>query len=358
MSSTLRHLLTTHPVDREKLCAWLRQEVKFWRSITDKAPSALDHHNEFSSYLQAISRFATSTADLQLKECTNAGHELLRLADEYTIIQHDHKLAPDFIEAASTPSNLRLAIFAYRSDNFFATTTRKSIYESQNEKLTDELDSAVSSTVQKMVEQEERYQKTLVERHARLYAEIKNDISEAKKTFSEMLEIKEKELKDISLKMINNIASNEPVHFWETKSRRHKTRALIFSIVATILALSLVALVATVLAVSHSKTASLTIAGIAIPDHFLIATVLLSITFGIWALKIIIKLMLSNINLESEAIERSTMIKTYVALSETSISDEVRTIFHKSLMTLSSNRIEDDTAPDALKAIELILKRK
>lgn len=61
-----------------------------------------------------------------------------------------------------------------------------------------------------------------------------------------------------------------------------------------------------------------------------IALILLISTGGIWSTRVFVKLMMANLTLETESIERATMIKTFVAMKavESSIAQEAELLFY------------------------------
>ena len=92
-----------------------------------------------------------------------------------------------------------------------------------------------------------------------------------------------------------------------------------------------------------------------------IALILLISTAGIWSTRIFVKLMMANLTLESESLERATMIKTFVAMKavESSMAQEAELLFYTTLFRPSNNVInEESTAPEFGKLLDAVLKAK
>lgn len=354
----LRRLVVTHPVDKEALRRWILEEYKFWKGIfhflKDENTNQLP---QLSYYYSALLNYANSSNQEQIENSSGIGKSILDLYEK-EFVHHDGPLAKEFLESISDIESLKSALFSYRSAAFFSDAAYEKIYKNRYQHLIEEAEVKHAEIVAQIHSKGEEVRHRMNEYKASIEQQMEDSISNANTNLDSILDEKEEHLRDAALRVLNNIISNQPVQFWESKKLLHKKRAIVFGALSATLAALMIIIIGSVMLASHRDTLELKYFSIPIPDHFSLAIILLSASLGVWTLKILIKLTLNNINLESEALERSTMIKTYVSLSEASISEEVTTLFHKSLLATSNSKLEDDTSPDVLKAIELIFKRK
>lgn len=78
------------------------------------------------------------------------------------------------------------------------------------------------------------------------------------------------------------------------------------------------------------------------------AMLLLTAVVGVWAIRILVRLLLSNLHLQSEAVERRTMLLTYLALLRhgQGPSEQQRELILQILFRLSATGIiKDDALP-------------
>lgn len=354
----LRKILVQHPIDKEEIRSWILKELEYWEKIFSTFNSVnINYLPYLNYYYSKLLDYSQSSHQEQLEKGIDFGNNILE-AYKNEIIHHDDPLAKSFQDSISDADSLKSALFSYKSSAFFSDAAYEKLYKNRYQRLIEESESKYQGMLSEMMAKGEETFRAINEYKAAAERQMEASVKNAGANLDVVLAEKEQYLKDVSLKVINNIIANQPVQFWEQKKLLHKKRAITFGWLAAALALIIVIVIGSTLIASQKQTIDLKYFSIPVPDHFSLAIIVLSASFGIWALKIFIKLMISNINMEAEAVERSTMIKTYVSLSETSISEEVTTLFHKSLLATSNSKIEDDTAPDALKAIELILKRK
>lgn len=132
------------------------------------------------------------------------------------------------------------------------------------------------------------------------------------------------------------------VTYWGTKAVRHKNLAIGFA-VATIVAFCIVGLFL-YLTITKLKIEG-TIANLTFTEVGLVALVA---TIGVWIIRILVRILLSNMHLFSDAKERETMMQTYLALiNEGKMpEDEDRRLILQALFRPSSTGIvKDDASP-------------
>jgi len=87
------------------------------------------------------------------------------------------------------------------------------------------------------------------------------------------------------------------------------------------------------------------------PPYWLAAIVILTMAVAIWLVRVLAKIMLSNIHLRTDADERRVMILTYLSLlrRENAITEEDRKVILQTLFRPSATGIiKDDNLPTFL----------
>lgn len=137
------------------------------------------------------------------------------------------------------------------------------------------------------------------------------------------------------------LAMNASVTYWKEKAVNHVTLTIVFAV------LVILAFVAT--AVGLHLTVSniggdLTLDKITLSNIALVAVVA---TIGVWLIRILVRVLLSNMHLYVDSGERVVMMQTYLALvQEDKLPEESRELILQSLFRPSSTGIvRDDAAP-------------
>lgn len=139
-----------------------------------------------------------------------------------------------------------------------------------------------------------------------LQEEHKNNINEQKESFEEVINEGKETLAEIAETYDQKMALQSSVDYWKTKKIDHDKLAKVFGFV------SLGAGAAISLALGF--TAYNLFEGIDKPEYWRIALLAILASFGIWVVRILVRIFLSNLHLSTDAEERVTMIKTYIAM--------------------------------------------
>ena len=172
------------------------------------------------------------------------------------------------------------------------------------------------------------------------FEKFKNTIQDE---FNALVEKSGKELKDIEKTYDEKLALQAAVLYWKKKAASHSKAAKKLSWACGIVGVVVASLVAveTFLAIGPlQKLAELPI--------WKAAMLLLTAVIGVWAIRVLVRLLLSNLHLESEAVERRTMLLTYLALLRRGQgpSEEQRTLILQILFRPSATGIvKDDALP-------------
>lgn len=172
------------------------------------------------------------------------------------------------------------------------------------------------------------------------FEKLKNTIQDE---FNALVEKSGKELKDIEKTYDEKLALQASVLYWKKKAISHSKAAKKLSWACGIVGAVVAILVGveTFLAIGPlQKLGDLPI--------WKTAMLLLTAVIGVWAIRVLVRLLLSNLHLGSEAVERRTMLLTYLALLRRGQgpSEEQRALILQILFRPSATGIvKDDALP-------------
>ncbi len=161
------------------------------------------------------------------------------------------------------------------------------------------------------------------------------------------------------------LAVKNAVTYWSTKAESHKKNSYIFGIIAGLLMiLSLVGIVSLgKYIISLDLTDSNGIGRKILTETgalqlWVYGFFIVCMTLIIWFIRLLVKVFLSNLHLLSDAKERETMIKTYLAFEreENTLKDTDRDLILPSIFRVSTNGfIKEDSTPNS--PINIITKK-
>lgn len=344
----------------EKLTAddfsfWVSKEAGYWAEID----TAVRSQKNTNLYLRANPKLTENIANylITLGQINNALAPIVSFATSETptlntshfiseifafdLPHHDDPLAEDF-RAACLCGEAASAVYTYRT---LSRQPEKHYFRGYDEGINKNL-KLVSTTI------DFRASETLKNLSTK-ETELQDKIRNAEDT-----------LKNIVAAATSAIALSEPVKFWEDRKSIHNANANRYGKYASISAFVFSCLLALTILYEYMSGTTHLVFGyeFTLPKSLSgIATILLISTAGIWATRIFVKLMMANLTLETESIERATMIKTFVAMkaAESSIAQEAELLFYTTLFRPSNNVIsEESTAPEFGKILDAILRAK
>jgi len=161
--------------------------------------------------------------------------------------------------------------------------------------------------------------------------------------FKSTIEDSEKELKGIAKTYDEKLALQAAVGYWKTKAISHAKAAKILSWATAIVGIVVMCLL--------SLETYFVIGPLQKISEIIIwkgGMVILTAVLGVWAIRILVRLLLSNFHLKAEAVERRTMLLTYLALLRRGQgpSENQREVILQILFRPSSTGIiKDDALP-------------
>lgn len=334
---------------------WLSRELTYWQEISliiKEKNSPSTRQTIHSKFTEEIAQYIQKLQAVD--ESFEPGHLVIHEAGsivdresntlhifETHLPQHDDALATEF-KSACLSGAAASAIYAYKT---LVKNPETDYYRGFNSGLAENLRGITT----------------------RVDGEISDSISELNKKKDEVtqsLQSTEEKIKAILTASKAAISLSEPVKFWEDRKDLHKKSAKRYGRFALFSGVLFAAILATVVVNEYSSgiSYSLGIYSLTLPKTLSgIALILLISTAGIWSTRIFVKLMMANLTMESESIERATMIKTFVAMKavESSMVQEAELLFYTTLFRPSNNVInEESTAPEFGKLLEAVLKAK
>lgn len=323
---------------------WLNTEIAYWTTILDVLPFGNTHPRiTILDYLKVLKGYSsTGTYHGNIKQKLGSFH----------LPTHEFDLNQQLKEEAEN-GTLNSILYSFKL------AAIQSEFESNRQadiavNFLRDSDSLKASMAEKINERAEQITSQFEQRHeeatAALTTAVNTSISDAKQHIDSILD-----------STTDAIFSAEPVKYWDSRSTAHKANATTYKRWAIGSALLFIISLGFLIYLTYGDGTSvdLGIFTVSVPKGLFLPLVILLTTAAIWIMKILLKLMMTNLALEIECIERSTMIKTYLAISskDSSPLPEIRTLFYSSLFRPTPNSLsEDSTSPEYIKILETLLK--
>lgn len=336
-------------MEDNELMKWVNDEISFWKIIkTHMNPRDLEHDKLITEYLSKLEEY----------------HELFGNFDEIEAFHTDNPLpfhddTPISLKLNQLAQNgqLTLAICSFQMHLDRSSQTYTKSYESQLKKLEEYFNDNITA-------EKNNYIRDIDERLTTLNDSIENKQKSTLEELKDNLNASKKEIFNTVATANSEIFSAEPVHYWLERETNHKNKAKTYlKLIVTASILFTAALIFITMSV-YKDGEAFVIAGIPITlpaEKFSIALLIIATTAAIWLIRVLVKLMMTNLALEIEALERSTMIKTFIAMDRAKAeqADEIRMLFYSTLFKPSSNSLTDDsTSPEYIRLIEAMLQKK
>ena len=158
-------------------------------------------------------------------------------------------------------------------------------------------------------------------------------------SFAELVESHNKELASLRKTFREELALRAPAAYWDTKRQKHATYSWITGILSFVgIGASGCGLYWLIIDLLKNAAPS------AAPENWRVALLALVGLFAIWAVRLIVRMFLSNLHLASDADERVVMVKTYLSLIEGGqlSSNEDRQLILKALFRPTTDGLVKD----------------
>lgn len=176
--------------------------------------------------------------------------------------------------------------------------------------------------------------------HEALFATL---VEEARTSHSDAVKAHLEEMDNIRRAFKEAMALRAPVDYWSKRSVHHQRRARALTGIVLLAFASLVAAIyfAAGWAISTSANS-------AAPEPWRLVMVGAGGVMGVWLLRIIVRLFLSDLHLATDAAERVTMVQTYLALVEgdkLTKDDDRKLVLHSLFRPGSDGMVKDEGPP-------------
>lgn len=357
---TITQLLNEKPIHIADILEWMEKEYRCWNRISDSIT-----YDSVQVDGQAVSKYLSMLGDLLVVSDKNREFDFKALEHALSIFgttllpHHDDAIIEKITQPNATPDKIKQILLFYTISRSSLESVIQKQYESRYEKR-------ITHAVEQLEDISNNYTKThqiamtSIEKGRKKLEDLTEAlVSEMNKDIKSYADDEKNRISELSASIQKEIRSNEPVKFWEGKEAHHRSQAKSCRWVAIFLGFCASIALALLMLAAFKDQDTTTLLGFKLPNHFYIAVSILIGSAFIWALKVSIQLMMTHIALEAEALEKSTAIKTYVALSGQIKDPDIDKEFHKSLLSFSKIKIaEDSNHPDLVKLIEQFLNKK
>lgn len=355
----IEHLGLTHAdrlshikeLNKDDLHVWFKTEREYWEEIFNIIKhSTGDHYyrNIIQKYLTLIEGMLTDSSDLAA---------IYIFHNEHSLPLHDENPHNEHIKEFSRRGQISTGLYIFNTllnqQGAFYTIKYKSELLALEEKLK-----------KSFSDEQEKYISSLTETTKSFNTFAETTEKDVTNKLWKTLDNATAEITNTVTAATNAILSAEPVKYWEEREKKHRNKARSYRHAVIGAAISFIATLVFLTLSVYKNGEAYTILDIPITlpaEKFSIALLVICTTAAIWLVRILVKLMMTNLALEIEALERSTMIKTYIAIDSTKAEKaaEIRMLFYTTLFRPSSNSLTDDsTSPEYIRIIEAMLQKK
>lgn len=338
-------------LDEEERHAWLKRERDFWENIlksTQHTTNDTSNRSLIHNYIQLVDKMLFEFSDFDA---------IQNLQNEAPLPLHDEHPHNDQLKDFVTRGQLGIALYLFRALLKQQSALYISKYKSELQKLEEKFKNALNN-------EQDLTAKNLEEKIDSLTVFTEAQKKQVYEKFTESLNGATEALSNLTTAATNAILTAEPVKYWEEREAKHRNKARSYRYGVIIAAVVFISTLIFLTLSVYKNGETYTVAGVPLTlpaEKFSIALLIITTTAAIWLVRVLVKLMMTNLALEIEALERSTMIKTYIAMDSTKAeqASEIRMLFYTTLFRPSSNSLADDsTSPEYIRIIEAMLQKK
>lgn len=330
---------------------WFKKEREYWEEISISAKNT----NSDGYYRSIIQRYL-----LTIEGMIDNSSDITAFKDfqlENTLPFHDEYPHSEHIRESARRGLISLSLYIFSS----LTNQQSAIYTSKYKSQLSDLEESLKKA---MINENEKYKSSLSESESTFHKLVETTKKELTDQLKEKLDKATAEIESTVTTATNAVLSAEPVKYWEERETKHrlKARSYRYGVIGAAIAFLSTLVFLTLSVYKDGETYTIFKIPFTLPaEKFSIALLVIATTAAIWLIRILVKLMMTNLALEIEALERSTMIKTYIAIDSTKAEQaaEVRMLFYTTLFRPSNNTLADDsTSPEYIRIIEAMLQKK
>lgn len=356
----------------EDLDAWVKKECAFWQWLDKVATGNIAQYiNQFRTRLQQMSRSVVEIKN-NSKNPAQLAQQIQTLKNVFTELYVNFQLPSEpsgereFVASLNPAGNSMIAVGALmvitrlRPDHnvamqndlaqglISAVLFEKQINSANSEKSAlDKLSGEYRNKFQDIVQETKGKLKELSDSSNNYVGQIaqqKADFDKEQKTrdddLKKALDGFKKEMESIAKSFRLDLALDAPVQYWNSRAKSHFRRAVGFATLLIFLSASTVYLVKNHLIKILQPNFKL--------ESWQIGTLAICAFLGIWVIRIVVRLFLSNVHLHTDAQQRGVMTQAYLALLENPkaiTQPDQRIILEILFRPASTGIVRDDAAP-------------
>lgn len=339
----------------EEIKSWLLEEDKFWKQVAQALKGRNSNGNSETKNLESVNNYLNA-----IEIALSTSGDITPLIDAQKsrpLPFHDEHLFRQRMVYMALNGQFSLATFIFEASlNSIHSNYIKS-YDKDLQSIEEDFKKNTEYTLKK-------YDDDLSEK----ITTLNNSIEKSQTDTTLQLD---NALKDAQQKIANTVSaansailSAEPVKYWIDREKKNRDKASNFLWLIGIASLAFISVLVTLSLSVYRNGEEYIVLGIPITlpaEKFSIALLIIATTSAIWIIRVLVKLMMTNLALEIEALERSTMIRTYIAMDNAKAEQaaEIRMLFYSTLFKPSNNSLTDDsTSPEYIRIIEAMLQKK
>lgn len=217
-------------------------------------------------------------------------------------------------------------------------TALDQLYNDWTSKL-DDLHATHESELGELLDESSEKLNEIRDGQTQLHDRLNNQKQEQQGEFEVMLSEAKAELEKLNEVYRDQIALSAPVEYWRKKASQHRTQAWIWG-AATVVA-------AFAVGYFFIDQADQILLQDQTPNYAQLITLLTIATLGVWGLRLLVRLLFSQIHLRTDAQERSVMLQAFLALQREGHVDEKEkdSILNTLFRPTSTGVVKDDSAP-------------
>ncbi len=334
---------------------WCLEENKFWKEIlqaikgrTNSTSSEISNVATIDDYLNVIEIALASKGDPT---------PITEFQSRTPLPFHDEHLFRKKLIPMALNGQFSLARFIFEVSLSAADNNYLKSYNKDLQSIEENFKTNTTNTLKK-------YDHDLAEKISELNDSIDKTEKEIAAQLDTMIQDAQQNIAKTVSAANSAILSAEPVKYWLDREIKHRDKAKRFLWLIGIASFAFLSVLVTLSMSVYRNGEEYVVLGLPITlpaEKFSIALLIIATTSAIWIIRVLVKLMMTNLALEIEALERSTMIRTYIAMDNAKAEQaaEIRMLFYSTLFKPSNNSLTDDsTSPEYIRIIEAMLQKK
>jgi len=187
----------------------------------------------------------------------------------------------------------------------------------------------------------------------KLSDDYQKQIDSQQEAFENFKKKSEKDLQNVTDTYDRQLSLQSSITYWKRKLKSHKNLSCVFAVISVLSVILMMILIyfAGKELVKNNSIFTSSDSGSNALEHWELIVFAIFVSLGIWLIRILVRIFLSNLHLTNDAHERVTMITTYLAMlrSGHALKDEdkqliLQVIFRPSI----SGLIKDEAAPPTI----------